>query len=120
MSGSLKFFKYTTNTGDTFAVLMDESNGESVGNSDFGPTDAGNIVYMLPRNVVPRRATYRSLDGKESASIIVTSSTANAGNVPANITLGSGTTAYLTQFVGELFRPIPTDVDTGLTDGDNT
>lgn len=120
MSGSLKHFKYTTDSGDTFAVLMDESNGEEVSNADFTPTDAGVITYFLPRNVKPRTATYRSIAGTEAANIIVCSNTATVATLPASITLGSGTTANLTQFVGEIVRPVPTDVDTGLNDGDAT
>jgi hypothetical protein len=120
MAGSLKHFKYTTDSGDTFAVLMDESNGEAMSNADFGGGDEGVIVYFLPRNVKPRTATYRTIAGSESATIIVTSSAANASSVPSTITLASGSTANLTQFVGEVLRPVPTSVDTGLNDGDAT
>jgi hypothetical protein len=120
MAGSLKHFKYTCDNGDVFAVLMDESNGEEVGNADFGPTDAGVITYFLPRNVTPRKATYRTTAGTESATIIVTSNTATVSSLPSTITLFSGSQAALTQFVGEVVRPVPTDVDTGLNDGDAT
>ena len=120
MAGSLKWFKYTTNDGDTFGVFMDESNGEAVGNADFGPADAGVVTYALPRNVQPRRASYRTSDGTQAVNVIVTSPTATVGTLPSTITLFSGATAGLTQFTGEIYRPIPIDVDTGLTDGDAT
>jgi hypothetical protein len=118
MAGSKKWFKYTTDSGDVFGTLMDESNGEAVSNADFGPLDDGAIGYQLPKNVQPRRATYRSVDGLESASIIICDNTDTILTLPAQVTLSSGTLANLTQFVGEVIRPIPTSVDTGLTDGD--
>lgn len=120
MAGSRKWFKYTTDSGQVFAVNMDESNGEAVSNPDFGTTDTGVVTFALPRNVQPRTATYRSFDGRESANVIVCSNTATIANIPEQITLSSGTTANLSQFVGEVFRPIPIAVDTGLNDGDIT
>lgn len=120
MAGSLKWFKYTTATGDTFGVFMDESNGEAVGNTDFGPLDSGVINYALPRNLQPRRATYRTADGTQAVSVICTEPSASVATLPSTITLFSGAVAGLTQFVGEVYRPIPIDVDTGLTDGDAT
>lgn len=120
MAGSLKHFRYVTNTGDAFAVLMDESNGELVSNQDVTDANLDDVIYFLPRNVKPRRATYRSLDGREAAQIVVCSNTATTATLPASVTLASGTTAYITQFVGEIYRPIPRSVDTGLNDGDDT
>lgn len=120
MAGSRKWFKYTTNSGQVFGVNMDESNGEAVSNPDFTTTDTGVITFALPRNVSPRQATYRSFDGKESANVIICDKDASIANIPEQITLSSGTTANLTQFVGEVFRPIPIAVDTGLDDGDVT
>lgn len=118
MAGSIKNFKYTTDSGDVFAVSMDESNGEALSNPDFGPLDEGVIGYKLPRNVQPRRATYRTPNGLESARIIVCSNTATVATLPSEVTLSSGSLARLTQFEGEVVRPVPQAVDTGLTDGD--
>lgn len=123
MAGSIKFFVYQTDFGDSFAVRMDESNGEAVGNSDFTPGDAA-IRYMLPRNVQPRVATYRTLDGRQSRDIIVSNPAATFLTLPSTIVADDGSAVgldmFLSQFKGEVYRPIPSDVDTGLNDGDAT
>jgi hypothetical protein len=120
--GSRKWFVYTTSGGDTFGINMDESNGEDVGNQDLGPTD--NIPYALPSNVKPRYAVYRSADGKTQRKIIICNNAADAGSLPGAIDFADGSggvvTCSLTQFKGEEYRPIPSDVDTGLDDGDAT
>ena len=123
MAGSIKFFVYTTDFGDSFAIRMDESNGEAVGNSDYTPGDAA-IRYMLPRNIQPRVATYRTLDGRQSRDIVVTNPAATTLSLPPSIVVADGSVAgldmFLAQFKGEVFRPVPSDVDTGLNDGDDT
>lgn len=122
MAGSKKWFEYVTSTGDTFAILMDESNGEAVANVDYIETSTA--VYALPRNVQPRRATYRSLDGKLSRTIVVGNAAATAATLPQSIPIddgnGGSATGFLTFFKGEEFRPIPGAPDSGLDDGDAT
>lgn len=122
MAGSRKTFEYTTDAGDVFAIEMDESNGEAVGNDDY--TDTSTAVYYVPRNIKKRAATYRSDDGTISRRITVSSNTANSGTLPATIDgqdgLGGTVTLSLTNFTGESTKLIPKAVDTGLTDGDAT
>ena len=121
MAGSLKWFKYTTDDGDNFGVLMDESNGEAVGNADFVVGDYLTVKYAIPRNIEPRYALYRTQDGRQTAKIIVTNPAASLANVPEQILLYDGTTnATLTRLVGEVVSPIPVHLDTGLNDGDVT
>jgi hypothetical protein len=123
MAGSIKWFEYTTNDNATFAIRMDESNGEAVGNADYSATSTA--VFALPRNIKPRMARYVSPDTLYTRLIPVTSPTASAGTLPATITAeisGSATpiTLALASFTGEQFTAIPRAADTGLLDGDAT
>jgi len=123
MAGSIKWFEYTTNDSDVFAIKMDESNGEAVGNTDYSATSTA--IFALPRNIKPRMARYVSADTNYSRSIPVTSNTASAGTLPATISAqvaGSATPVTLTlaSFTGEQFTAIPRAEDTGLDDGDAT
>lgn len=122
MAGSIKWFEYTDDEGSTWAVQMDESNGEAVGNTDY--TDTSTATMQLPRNCKPRYARYVDALGNIARNIIVTAAGANAASLPATITvidaLGATVTLILKQFVGEQMTKIPAAIDTGLTDGDDT
>lgn len=124
MAGSLKWFKYTTGNGDDFALLMDESNGETVGNTDFGIGDDGTLVYAMPRNIRPRTALYRSTDGVVSRRIPVTSPTATIDTLPGTFQIPAADgnpqrTMQLQSFRGEEVRRLFA-VDTAQDDGDIT
>jgi hypothetical protein len=123
MAGSIKWFEYTTDGGDTFAIKMDESNGEAVGNTDY--SSSSTATYALPRNVVPRTARYTSADNAYQRTIPVTESGTSSADLPATIAAevsGSATpvTLSLASFTGERFNAIPKAADTGLDDGDAT
>lgn len=121
MAGSLKWFEYTANTTDVFAIFMDESNGEAVGNVDY--TAGSTAVYKLPGNVDPRYARYSSSDNRYGRNIAC-STEAILTACPATIDVQDGNggtvTLSLRQRVGEVVRLLPTDVDTGIDDGDAT
>ncbi len=124
MAGSLKWFQYTTDSGDDFGIYMDESNGEAVGNADFAPLVSDSVIYALPRNVQPRTALYRSIDGKVSRRIAVTDPAATVASLPAALTVAAidGNPAYqlnLTLFRGEEVKRI-VGFDSGLDDADAT
>lgn len=123
MAGSIKWFEYTTDAGDTFALKMDESNGEAVGNVDYSATSTA--TFALPRNIQPRVARYTSADGLYARSICVGSNTATPATLPqtieGNISGSAGTiTLSLASYTGEKFTAIPRAGDTGLDDGDDT
>jgi hypothetical protein len=121
MSGSRKNFEYTANNGDVFAINMDESNGELVGNADFSPTSTAK--YFLPRNIKARYASYSSTDGNTQRRITVTDPMATTDTLPSIIAfsvIGGTVDCTLTQLTGEVTRPIPRADDTGLNDGDAT
>lgn len=118
MAGSMKWFVYTTDAGQTYAIYRDESNLELVNTGgDYGTgsteTDA------LPRNITPRYARYRSTDGTVSRNIVALT-TAALTAAPATITDAvSGLTLNLQGRNGERKR-LPIAADTGLTDSDAT
>lgn len=123
MSGSIKWFVYTSDAGAEYGIKMDESNGEAVGNADYATTDT--TMMSLPRNISPRIAVYTSADGLYSRRIPVTSNTATAANLPASFTAqisgsAAGVQVSLSSFIGERFTSIPIAADTGILDGDAT
>lgn len=123
MAGSIKWFEYTTDDDETFAIRMDESNGEAVGNADYTATSTA--IFALPRNVQPRVARYVSADTLFTRTVPVTSNTASAGTLPATISAeitGSATpmTLSLASFTGEKFTALPRAADTAQLDGDVT
>lgn len=122
MAGSIKYFKYTSDAGTDYAIRMDESNGEAIGNTDFGPTDSA-IVNEVPRNIEPRYAIYRNALNGYQRKIVVCSNTATAATLASSLTLKTdeGDLPFsLTYYRGEAYRRIPTSIDTGLNDGDAT
>ena len=106
MVGSIKTFEYTDGNSNKWAVNMDESNGEAIGNTDF--TDAN----------------YRSDTGPLQRRITVTDNTATSDSLPNSITVkdaeGLDVEVYLTSLVGEVVRVIPRAEDTAQDDGDET
>lgn len=116
MAGSMKFFEYTTDSGDTFALFADESNVELAGGAvDLG---SGSIIqYELPRNVKPRYARFRSADGLVTRKCYLCT-TGSAINDPITDPV-SGLSLSLVAVVSEQ-TTFPSGIDTGLLDGDAT
>jgi hypothetical protein len=121
MAGSLKFFKYTTTGGTEYAIKMDESNGEAIGNTDLVAADGD--LAGLPRNITARYVLYRSADGLTNRRIPVTANNVDLAALPATITVASpivaaaGIVLLRQSFVGEVQRPV-VPVDTAQLDGD--
>jgi len=123
MAGSLKFFKYTTSGGAEFAIKMDESNGEAIGNTDL--VDADLPINELPRNIIPRYVLYRSADGLTTRKIPWTENGGDLADLPATIDVaspiagGAAITLNRQSLIGEVQKPVVA-VDTAQTDGDAT
>lgn len=121
MAGSQKWFVYTTNGGQDFALFRDESNLEHVnaGTQDF-PND-GSVIYALPRNVQPRYCRYRNTANTVSRNIVALTLTIFNGVAAGDSFTDpvSGQVLILAEKVGERIR-VPIGQDTGINDGDAT
>lgn len=124
MSGSLKDFVYSSDAGTQFLFRADESNTEAVNGTGADYTGAPEILHYLPKNLKPRRATYKSADGL-TTRVVVVATPAIFASLPTSIdvstVLNSGVTDTLTLFListsGESLRR-GRATDTGKTDGD--
>lgn len=114
MTGSMKWFSYTTNAGDTFAAFADESNAELAG-AAVDLTGGASTLYALPRNVKPRYARYQDVTRTITRNALIST----AAGVPTTpiIDPSSGASLDLVAIVGEQVRVV-TGVDTGIIDGD--
>lgn len=121
MAGSLKWFVYTTDAGDDFAIYRDESNIEALNAGTQDYVAATTAEYSLPGNVKPRVITYANPAGTIRRDVVALTATIFNGVIPgATITDGvSGQTLTFVRKKGEVVR-IPFAFDTGLDDGDAT
>lgn len=122
MAGSIKYFVYTSDSADDWALKRDESNVEAVNGAvqDFPAVPP--TQFELPRNITPRYATYVSQDGTVRRNVVCLTPAIYNGietGAPTIVDQTSGLTLSLKGKVGERIR-LPFGVDTGLTDGDNT
>lgn len=123
MSGSIKYFVYTDDRGNDWAMRKDESNTEAVnaGTQDFPNTGSG-VTDELPRNIKPRYLRYVSDDRLVARNVVALTPAIFAGaavGVPSFVDAQSGKTVVLSSQEGEK-RRLPFGADTGLQDGDAT
>lgn len=125
MSGSLREFRYLSDTGLTFNIVGDESNIEEV-NAALTSAELNPVVgqLILPVATRCRSARYTSLDRRVSRVVPILSPSV-VTSLPAQITVSSGTGAAAgTQVVLVLARTYPEKfrraigADSGLNDGD--
>ena len=124
MAGSKKYFVYTTDDGEDFALLADESNTEAVSGGTQDYADGVVIKYELPRNVRPRYAEYQNAAGTRKIKCYALTQTIYNGVVIGAPTItdpiAATGTLSLRRLVPERLRRLPIALDTGLTDGDAT
>ena len=124
MAGSKKWFVYTTDFGDDFALLADESNVEAVNGGTQDYVSGLTIQYSVPGNIQPRAAVYANADGTRTIRCYALTPTIYAG-IPANAPTitdpiaGTGTLSLI-RLEPERIKLMPMAGDTGLTDGDAT
>lgn len=123
MAGSRKWFVYTTDAGDDFAIEADESNVEALaaGTQDY-PETGTPPSYAIPRNVKPRHAFFGTDATETRVKVpIITQTIYNALNNTSTMPdpLDAGNTLKFINKVPEKIR-YPRGRDTGKIDGDAT
>ena len=119
MSGSMKWFEYTTDLGQTFNIRLDESNTEAVNGATGDTGEPPASIFALPRNVKPRHLIYVSADGLYTRKIVALTPATYAA-APPNIAAAASVPALnLRRTRGESINAA-FGFDTGLLDGDVT
>lgn len=121
MSGSIKWFEYTTDSGEIFAIELDESNTEAINGSDGDYVDGSLQIFARPSNLTPR-SLYYSNDDKTRTIRCVALTPAAYTDAFTNIKtitdpIDDTETLRLVRQRPEVIR-LPYPQDTGLTDGD--
>lgn len=121
MAGSIKWFVYTTDSGENFALEADESNIEafSAATQDY-PEQGTPPIFAVPRNIRPRYAVFQSASGQRKLKVpVITQTIYNALNGTSTIPdpINEGQTLTLSYKRPEVIT-VPRGNDTGLNDGD--
>lgn len=125
MAGSIKWFVYTTDAGDDYAIRLDESNTKAVngGTQDF--TTGLATKDALPRNIKPRTIFYTNQARTRTIKCVALTQTIYNGAIGGGVTTisdpiaGGAATLGLIRARGEQIN-LPVPFDTGLIDGDET
>jgi hypothetical protein len=125
MAGSLKWFLYTDDTGTEYAIKLDESNTEAI-NADTGDyVQASTTTASVPRNIKVREVFYTNPSRTRTIRCVPLTAAIYTNVLNGDIPTISdpidtnGDDLGLIRANGER-RILPTPLDTGLTDGDDT
>lgn len=125
MAGSVKWFVYTDNNSNIFALKADESNVEAVmgATGDYAAANSA-IRYAMPSNLSPRMALYANADRTRTIKIPVLTAAAYNSLLADTPTItdpiGGTDDLNLIQQIPERVTTLPQAADTGLNDGDAT
>lgn len=125
MAGSRKNFFYTDDTGQAYAISLDESNTEAINGSDGDIPDTSTATVLVPPNIKIRTLFYATPNRERTIRCIpLTLARYNAiinGAAPTipDPIANDGSILNLVRARGEARRVFP-GVDSGLTDGDAT
>lgn len=117
MAGSLKDMIYTADNGDQFFTRIDESNGELAGFADV--TVAGVPGIELPRGLKMRYINLVNVAGTRRLRIPVGTPDNDLFTGVASVIGIDGENFVVSSSRGEKRRRAR-NIDTGLTDGDDT
>lgn len=115
MSGSIRWFQYTTDGGVNYAVQADKSNIAAVNPS--GTAQPANLpIAALPRNIKPRYAIFTSDDGLIRRKVLLlTQADVTALSATLSFTPTGETTAVKLSYTRGEQVSLPRLVDTGRT-----
>jgi len=113
MSGSIRWFNYTTDGGVVYSLQADRSNVGAVNPSGAG-TPGTLSVAAVPRNIKPRYALFADVTGLIRRKVPLLTPADVAALVPtlSFVPQGETATVALTYIVGETTR-FPKLADTG-------
>lgn len=123
MTGSLRWFTYTSDDGTDWALFADESNTEAANDTTGSSGAPADQQYKPPSNLKPRFAVFGSADGTRNIRVpILTQGEYNALTSADTIPdiAGGSTPLRLIRKRPEVISPLPTVADTGLDDGDSS
>jgi hypothetical protein len=122
MAGSIKWFEYTTDNGDVFAIELDESNTEAINGTTGDYVAASTQIYARPTNVTPRSLYYSNADKTRTIKCVALTQAIYTDAFTNTRTLADpiddGETLTLVRQRPEVIR-LPYPQDTGLQDGDD-
>lgn len=115
MSGSIRWFNYTTDGGLTFSLQADRSNIAAV-NPSGAATPGSLSVSAVPRNVKIRYALFADVTGliRRKVPLLTPADVAALSATLSFVPSGETATVNLTYIVGESTR-LPKLADTGRT-----
>lgn len=124
MAGSIKWFVYTDDAGDDWAIKLDESNTEAVNGSTQDLIAGASVPNAVPRNIKPRHVRYTNAARTRTIKVTILTPAIYAGIINGGVPtitdpiLGVGNLGLI-GLTGEK-RVFPIPLDTGLDDGDDT
>lgn len=115
MSGSIRWYVYTSDAGVDYAIQADKSNVAAV-NASGAAAPATLPIAAVPRNIKPRYALYVDDTGKYRRKVVLLkpSDVAALTSTSSFTPQGETVTVKLSSIVGEKLR-LPRLTDTGLT-----
>jgi hypothetical protein len=117
----MRWFDYTTDAGEVFAIFCDEGNFEAINTAQISLT----ALTGLPREFKPRHCYFRSVGEPNRVLRVPVGTPADyvdlqTASPSTNYTFPQYTGNFqLIRFVPERIKRRPTAIDTGITDGDN-
>lgn len=115
MSGSVRYFNYVSDNGQTYAILADRSNVAAVNASGAGAPGSLPTI-TVPRNIRPRYALFADSTGqiRRKVPILTPADVAALTATTSFVPTGETATVTITAIRGEKVN-LPKLADTGRT-----